>query len=194
MYIERAMTQDLKKSNRPSSLKQDMPNACKSVKIFFSSIPSAFIASFRAMPRDLAILNLWQRIFVTIFGIVMVVFSIVDFTYFINSSLPSPIKWVNDRDVWGMETWRLVLMTFSGISSFSGALTVFLAALGRHSAWSWGLINTVFYGMFAFAYGYAGDAQLHYFYILPAQFVGMVTWSKNLILRAQLTENLQWLF
>lgn len=147
---------------------------------FFRSLPSAFVASFRATPHDLAILNTYQRIFVTIFGMVMVVFSVVDFSYFINDSLPSPVKWINDRDVWEMETWRLVLMTFSGISSFSGAICVFLAALGRHSAWSWGLVNTAFYGMFAFAYGYAGDAQLYYFYFLPAQLVGMVAWENEL--------------
>lgn len=122
-----------------------------------------------------------QAAFVTIFGIVMVVFSIVDFNHFLDpESFPSAIKWENDRDVWGMETWRMVLMTFSGVSSFSGALTVFLAALGRHSTWSWGFVNTIFYGAFAFAYGYAGDAQLYYLYFLPAQLVGMVAWERRL--------------
>lgn len=174
-----AMTDHAEATN-DMSIKDRISKGVLSLLQFFRSIPSAFIASFRAIPADLAVLSLHQRIFVTIFGIVMVVFSIVDFSYFLNDSLPSPIKWINDRDVWEMETWRLVLMTFSGISSFSGAVCVFLAALGRHSAWSWGFINTVFYGMFAFAYGYAGDAQLYYFYFLPLQFVGMVAWEKRL--------------
>lgn len=147
---------------------------------FIHSIPSAFLASFRAIPSDLSVLNLYQRIFITIFGIVMVVFSIIDFSYFFNDSLPSPIKWINDRDVRAMQTWRLVLMTFSGIISFSGVLYYILLGLGRHSTWSWGFINVVFSGMFAFAYGYAGAAQMLYFFILPSQIVGMVAWERRL--------------
>ncbi|GFH56345.1 hypothetical protein CTEN210_12821 [Chaetoceros tenuissimus] len=174
------MARTLEEASRNDTIMDRKSKGLPSLSNFFRSIPSAFIASFRAIPYDLAVLNPYQRIFVTMFGILMVVFSIIDFSYFLNDSLPSPIKWINDRDVRKMETWRLVLMTFSGISSFSGALYFFLLALGRHSAWSWGLINSMFYGMFAFAYGYAGVAQMLYFYMLPLQIVGMVVWERRL--------------
>ena len=70
--------------------------------------------------------------------------------------------------------------TFSGSISFSGALYYIKLGLGRHSTWSWGFINVVFSEMFAFAYGYAGAAQILYFYILPSQIVGMVAWERRL--------------
>lgn len=36
------------------------------------------------------------------------------------------------------------------------------------------------YGIFAFAYGYVGDAQLYVLFFLPMQFIGIYVWSKQL--------------
>ena len=158
-----------------------MSSACGKVTDGALVLKDAFVGSFKAIPGDLKALNLPKSIFLAFFGIVMVVFSIVDFNHLIQPGfVPSILKWENDRDVFGREDWQLVLMTFSGVSSFSGAVTVFMAAERRFSTWSWGLINTLVYGAFAFAYGYAGDAQLYYFFFLPTQFIGMVQWDGRL--------------
>jgi nicotinamide mononucleotide transporter len=48
------------------------------------------------------------------------------------------------------------------------------------SAYFWGIIGAILYGIYAFAYGYVGDAQLYVLFFLPMQFVGMYVWSKDL--------------
>jgi nicotinamide mononucleotide transporter len=48
------------------------------------------------------------------------------------------------------------------------------------SSYFWGIIGAILYGSFAFAFGYVGDAQLFVFVFLPAQFVGIHIWSKQL--------------
>lgn len=48
------------------------------------------------------------------------------------------------------------------------------------SSYVWGITGAIFYGSFAFAFGYVGDAQLFLFVFLPAQFVGIYLWSKQL--------------
>lgn len=59
-------------------------------------VVSACAASFRAIPGDLRALNCLQAAFVTVFGIAMVVFSFVDFNYFLNpDTFASPFKWVS---------------------------------------------------------------------------------------------------
>jgi nicotinamide mononucleotide transporter len=48
------------------------------------------------------------------------------------------------------------------------------------SSYFWGIIGSILYGAYAFAYGYVGDAQLYVFVFLPMQFVGIYIWSKQL--------------
>ena len=48
------------------------------------------------------------------------------------------------------------------------------------SSFFWGILSAIVYGSFAFAFGYVGDAQLFLFIFLPAQFVGIYLWSKQL--------------
>jgi hypothetical protein len=58
-------------------------------------------------------------------------------------------------------------MCLSGATAFTGAMCVVLTTKGRLSCYFWGFINVITYGLFAFAYGYAGDAQLNIFFFLP---------------------------
>ncbi|KAI9218185.1 nicotinamide mononucleotide transporter-domain-containing protein [Blastocladiella britannica] len=145
-----------------------------------SELWSATKACVRAVPGDLADLTTPQKLGMTLFAILSVTFSIIDFNSIIfpNRGL-SPLKWVNDTNA-GHATWQRVLMTFSAVASFSGVMAVVLTTLGRFSNYTWGLINAVAYGLAALAYSYAGDFQLNIIYFAPMQFVGILTWSRNL--------------
>ena len=59
-------------------------------------------------------------------------------------------------------------------------LNVILVIHGKISSYFWGITGSILYGSFAFAFGYVGDAQLFVFVFLPAQFVGIYLWSKQL--------------
>ncbi|KAJ3120706.1 hypothetical protein HK098_004392 [Nowakowskiella sp. JEL0407] len=112
--------------------------------------------------------------------LVSILFSIINFNSLIQpSSGLRLLVWTNDEQA-GIELWRRVIMTFSGIASFSGVLSVVLTAKGKYSCFFWGIINSAVYGLFAFAYGYAGDAQLNVFFFLPMQFVGLWAWHNSL--------------
>src|SRR5690606_1190465 len=60
--------------------------------------------------------------------------------------------------------------------SFTGAVCVVLCAMGLFSTYFWGVINTVTYGLFSIAYGYAGDTQLNLMFYLPTNLIGIYTW------------------
>jgi nicotinamide mononucleotide transporter PnuC len=123
------------------------------------------------------------RLLVFLFGIFLIVFSILDFNVLL---LPpnerdsySLLKWINDTRA-GIALWRRILMTLSGVAAFSGAVCVVLVARGRYSNYVWGIVECVTYGAFAMAYGYAGDAQMNILFFLPMQLVGIFTWRENL--------------
>ena len=91
----------------------------------------------------------------------------------------SIIKWKNDFNA-GIPLWRRILLCLSGISSITTVLNVVLVIHGKLSAYFWGITSAIFYGSFAFAFGYVGDAQLFILIFLPTQFVGIYIWSKQL--------------
>lgn len=80
----------------------------------------------------------------------------------------------------GVQLWRRVLLCFSGISAFTTVLYVVLVIHGKISSYFWGITSAILYGIYAFAYGYVGDAQLFLFFFLPMQFVGIYIWAKEL--------------
>jgi nicotinamide mononucleotide transporter PnuC len=129
---------------------------------------------------DLIALLPWQMILVTLFAMIVIAFSVLDFNALIfPGSKSSILKWMNDT-LDGRPLWERILMTFSGLASFSGVLCVVLASLGRYSNYFWGMINTLSYGLAALAYGYAGDAQLNILFFFPMQLVGMRLWFSEL--------------
>ncbi|KAI9777512.1 MAG: hypothetical protein M1839_008806 [Geoglossum umbratile] len=123
------------------------------------------------------------RLLALLFGVFLIIFSILDFNVLLLSSVErashSLLKWINDTHA-GIALWRRILMTLSGVAAFSGALSVVLVARGKYSNYVWGIINCVTYGAFAMAYGYAGDAQLNIVFFLPMQFIGIYMWRGNL--------------
>ncbi len=135
---------------------------------------------FSSILTDLKSFKWWQIVILAFLCCVSIIFSFIDFNHFITPDInTSPYSWIND-DAKGLEQWRRGLMILSGIASFSGIMSVVLAAKGKYSTYFWGIINCIAYGLFAFAYGYGGDAQLNIFFFLPLQFVGIYAWRDNL--------------
>jgi hypothetical protein len=120
----------------------------------------------------------WEKFLVFAFACISIVFSVVDFNALVYpDTRNSTLKFINDYDLYGMEYWRRVVMCLSGVCSFTGVLGVVLTTKRKRSNYFWGLINSILYGIYAFAYGYAGDAQLFIIYFVPMQIVGMYTWD-----------------
>ena len=110
----------------------------------------------------------------------MIIFSVVDFNSFIHPEWELDILAWNNDTTSGVEYWRRVLMSLSGAASFTGAMCVVLTTFGKLSCYFWGTINCILYGLFAFAYGYGGDAQLNIVFFLPMQFWGILTWKDHI--------------
>jgi nicotinamide mononucleotide transporter PnuC len=131
------------------------------------------------MWRDLNCLTAAQRLWMAVFAAFSLVFSFIDFSALLYPELhKSPIQWKNDVAA-GVALWKRILYLFSGIASFTGVISVVMAAKARISNFYWGVLNCIFYGMYAFAYGYSGDAQLNILFFLPLQFLGIWSWKRN---------------
>jgi len=135
---------------------------------------------FYSIITDLYVFNIWQVIALLLFCAFSIIFSFVDFNHFINpDDDPYTFTWYND-ELNGVEYWKRVLKALSGAASFTGVMSVVLTTKGKYSSYFWGIINCILYGLFAFAYGYGGDAQLNIIFFLPFQFVGLYTWKDNM--------------
>ena len=66
------------------------------------------------------------------------------------------------------------------ISATTGVACVVCTGKGKLSAYIFGLINAVLYGMIAFKAHYYGDAMLNLCYYSVMQFVGFFTWKKHM--------------
>jgi nicotinamide mononucleotide transporter len=107
-------------------------------------------------------------------------FILKDFnSFFSGNGKRSLLKWVNNFND-GLSLWRRIFLCLSGASAFTNVLNVVLVIHGKMSSFFWGILGAILYGTYAFAYGYAGDAQLSVFFFLPMQFFGIYIWSKEL--------------
>lgn len=141
---------------------------------------TATIGWWRRVRLDIQSFSTAQRALMTAFALMMIVFSFIDFNWMVDpSSRSSVFTWENDASN-GVALWKRVIQVFSGVASFSGAMSVVLTAKGKLSAYYWGILNTITYGLLAFTYGYSGDAQLNIFFFLPMQFWGIYSWSRRL--------------
>ncbi len=136
---------------------------------------------FTSIINDLKFLNVYERIFLILFGGMMMVFSFIDFNAIKPNADPSLsiYKIVNDRNN-GKKLYEQIIMCFSGIASFTGAMSVIMTAKGLYSLYFWGYINVITYGIFAYVYGYIGDFQLNIMFFLPMMIYGQYYWSKNM--------------
>ena len=66
------------------------------------------------------------------------------------------------------------------ISATTGVACVVCTGKGKLSAYIFGLINAVLYGLIALKAGYYGEVSLNLFYYVPMQFLGFFIWRKNM--------------
>ncbi len=74
----------------------------------------------------------------------------------------------------------LLNWVISPLSAISGIFCVVLAAKGKISNWTYGIINSILYGYLAYRSGYYGDTIINIAYFLPTQFIGMLFWNRRL--------------
>ena len=108
------------------------------------------------------------------------VFCSKDFgSLFSANSSTSILRWVNETKR-GTPLWRRSLLCLSGISAFTTVMNVVLVIHGKISSYFWGILGAIFYGSYAFGYGYVGEAQIFLLFYLPTQLVGIHVWSNSL--------------
>lgn len=66
------------------------------------------------------------------------------------------------------------------ISATTGVACVVLTGKGKLSAYIFGLINSVLYGIIAYQARLYGETMLNLLYYVPMQFIGFYIWSKNM--------------
>lgn len=66
------------------------------------------------------------------------------------------------------------------ISAVSGVACVVLTGKGKLSAYTFGLINSILYGIIAFNAKLYGETMLNILYYVPMQFVGFYIWNKHM--------------
>ncbi|CAF1464257.1 unnamed protein product [Adineta ricciae] len=155
-------------------------NSSSNIKSFAQCYIQQLKLVFQSIIPDLKSFQTWQILILLLYATFNVVFSFLDFNSIIfRDRQQSLFRWTNEYNQ-GTSLWRRVLLSFTGISAITNVLNVVLVIRGKMSSYFWGILGAIFYGTFAFANGYAGDAQLFVFFFLPMQFVGIHIWSKEL--------------
>jgi nicotinamide mononucleotide transporter PnuC len=120
--------------------------------------------------------NSCEYLVIFVFCVISVIFSFVDVT---------PGNQLSLIDLNDNITWQKIVYLFSGIASFTGVLSVILASKEHSYTYIFGIVNCITFGLFAFAYGYAGNFQLNIMYFLPLQFYGFHKWNKEIDLEVK---------
>jgi len=78
--------------------------------------------------------------------------------------------------------WKSIGLNWlvSPISALTGVICVLLVARTSIYNYSFGLVNSLAYGLVAWVAGYYGDWILNWFFFVPTQFLILVFWQKNL--------------
>jgi len=120
--------------------------------------------------------NSCEYLVIFIFCVISIIFSFIDVT---------PGNQLSLIDLSDNITWQKIVYLFSGIASFTGVLSVILASKEHSYTYIFGIVNCITFGLFAFAYGYAGNFQLNIMYFLPLQFYGFYKWNKEIDLEVK---------
>jgi len=120
--------------------------------------------------------NSYEYFAIFVFCVISVIFSFVDVT---------PGNQLSLIDLNDNITWQKIVYLFSGIASFTGALSVVLASKEHSYTYIFGIVSCITFGLYAFAYGYAGNFQLNIMYFLPLQFHGYFKWTKEIDLEVK---------
>ena len=129
-------------------------------------------------------------------GIIFLFLTFFDFNHFINpKNNPSFFSIENvlaNRSKLhlgnSIPNWvNVTLYCLSGVAAFTNTVNVFLVCFRKISNYTWGVFGAIFYGLFAFDFGYTGDAQLYIFIFLPFQFIGWGLWRNNMETKDNIT-------
>jgi nicotinamide mononucleotide transporter PnuC len=144
---------------------------------------------------DLFTLRWWQALFLLVLMGISLLFSFLDINYLVRGPsdyTPTQNRWENTATL-GLEYYKRVLFMLSGVASFTGAVSVVMAAKSRFSTYSWGFINIWAFGSFAWANGYAGDAQMNIIFFTTLQVWGVYQWCNHMdVKQATEVRNLKW--
>jgi nicotinamide mononucleotide transporter len=133
---------------------------------------------FKSIYPDMKCFHIYEIIILFILFSLVISFSVIDFNVLIhennnkNVSLIGFTTCINE----GNSQWQCSIMTLSGVASFTGIMAVILTSKRKISTFFWGIINNFVLGLFAFSYGYAGNAQIYIFFATPLQFIGLFMW------------------
>ena len=133
----------------------------------------------KSLYLDLLIFRKWEIILLLIFISINFIFTFIDFNQIIYPQNNSIFQWDNDTKN-NIELWRRIIYLSSGIISFTGILSVVMATKRKISTYLWGIINSLFFGLYAFAYGYIGNFQLNIIFFLPLQLIGIYKWHNKM--------------
>lgn len=76
--------------------------------------------------------------------------------------------------IYWKDTW------YGIISALSGVICVILTGKGKISAYIFGVINCILYGLISYNQGLYGETMLNILYYLPLQFYGFSIWNKHI--------------
>lgn len=130
-----------------------------------------WVLLFVAVWRDLFALRWYQAAFMFVLMFICILFSFLDVNFLVNGAsdyTPTQNRWEN-TGLLGVEQYKRNLLMLSGVASFTGAMSVVMAAKSRFSTFSWGFINIWTFGAVAWAYGYGGDAQMNIIFFTVMQ-------------------------
>ena len=134
---------------------------------------------FKSLYLDLYIFSKCEISLLLLFITINFIFTFIDFNQIIYSNNNSIFQWVNDTNN-NIELWKRIIYLLNGIISFSGVISVVMATKKKISTYLWGIINSLFLGLYAFAYGYIGNFQLNIIFFLPLQICGIYKWRNNM--------------
>jgi NadR type nicotinamide-nucleotide adenylyltransferase len=144
---------------------------------------------FKSLYLDLYIFSYCELFLLSLFIIINFIFTFIDFNQIVYSNKKSIFQWENDTAN-NIELWKRIIYLLNGIISFSGVLSVVMATKKKISTYLWGFMNSLFLGLYAFAYGYIGNFQLNIIFFLPLQIVGIYKWFYNMENNLVLINNL----
>ena len=80
------------------------------------------------------------------------------------------------------DSWQNVAINWvvSPISALTGVICVLLVARASIYNYSFGLVQSILYGLIAWISGYYGDWILNWFFFVPTQFLIFLSWKRKL--------------
>lgn len=120
-----------------------------------------------------------KKIWATVF-MPMTSFEKIWLIFFSTIILISTLYFSVTGTIWNDPQSVLINWVVSPISALTGVICVLLVARGSIHNYSFGLIQSVLYGLLCWISGYYGDWLLNWFFFIPTQIMILIFWRKNL--------------